>query len=216
MPEKRQFRVAARLPVVDAIEGEKRACYTKNLSLGGLFLLTDKRWPIGSTVSLSVNHEDARFDVDARVTHLQADGVGFSFVDASTTLREMLRQVIDKTISRPSDESDESVNRVAIQSRVVWAQDEQRYEADLRNIGQEGAFLETVVPPQLEGTVFVYLPAFGPAVTDNVPQELRGCMATVSRRDADGFAVRFVNPSAEFRMAVAELSRALARAPRRA
>src|SRR4051812_7199193 len=74
----RQFRAATRLPVVIA---GKEIYYTKNLSLGGLFLYTPKRWAVGSTHQLDVRFDERSHFAQARVTHVQADGVGLSFIE---------------------------------------------------------------------------------------------------------------------------------------
>jgi hypothetical protein len=88
--QERQPRVSTRVPVVETENGQG-VYYTKNLSMGGLFLLADKRWPVGSQIALAIVHGDMRLEFAARVTHLQRDGVGLCFIDPSDAIRDVLR-----------------------------------------------------------------------------------------------------------------------------
>src|SRR5262245_10843920 len=119
---KRLVRVAARIPVIEMDDTGAAPYFTKNLSLGGLFLLTERRWPVGSTVRLTIKNGDKRLPISARVTHIQIDGVGFSFAAPPADATAALRGMIDEILAREGYD----VNRAEIGGRAVWSQGDRR------------------------------------------------------------------------------------------
>lgn len=203
----RQFRADARLPVITAASTGGRIYYTKNLAIGGLFLLTEDRWHVGSSVDLTVRFDHVEMPVKARVTHMQSDGVGLSFTDPSDELVVGLRRVLNAHVDPVELEGFNSLKRTMFRKlsermRVTWTYENERYDAVLRELSDEGLFLDTEIVPPFDAKVFVYLPAVLAEGIALQATELRGTHAKVIFRDASQFGATFVNASAEFRMAV--------------
>lgn len=197
MSERREPRVPVSIPVV--APGLDAPCVTKNLSLGGLFLLTRRRYPVGENVSLKLIYQDLNLDVEARVTHLQSDGVGFAFVSASTPLRNTIRAILDKMVQG-------SVSRdgAAPPPSSFWSPDGSvKREARLLDVSAKGAYVAGP-GPAVGAEILFYIPGFTPRDASE-PSEVRGSKARVVRSSEEGFGMEFVNASAEFRMALEEL-----------
>jgi hypothetical protein len=203
----RQFRAATRLPVV--VSGNE-TYYTKNLSLGGLFLLTPRRWPIGMMTDVTLRFDDEAHTVEVRVTHIQSDGIGLSFIDPEEGLRDALRKVLDAHVSPIERAAFGSLKRTMYrqltkQLHVGWSINGLEYEATLADLSPDGLFLETEAAPSNDSTIYVHLPMVTLDDIQVVASEVRGCEARVIFRDSGSFGAKFVYPSAEFRMAVRAL-----------
>ena len=203
----RQFRAATRLPVV--IAGSE-TYYTKNLSLGGLFLLTPKRWPVGATTQIDVRFDDQSHFAQARVTHVQADGVGLTFIQPDSKLRDALRGVLDAHIDPVERAAFGSLKRTMFRQlterlRVGWSVDGMNYEATLSELSPEGMFLECDSVPSYDVNIYVHIPVVTLDRAQLLATEVRGCEARVVFRDSEKFGAKFTSPSAEFRMAVKAL-----------
>ncbi len=197
-PPRPDPRVALRLPVATP-EGGAPAV-TKNISMGGLFLITTKRFEVGTDVELVLEIAGVDLAVTARVTHQQADGAGFSFVDPSPLLREIVREQIDAILHQQA--SDDTDPHFVIQHAVTWSRDGTGRElSDVRDLSLAGAFFDSDVPVRVGETVYVYVPGFI-ATDENKASEVRGVEAEVVRVEEDGFGVKFLGASAEFRMAI--------------
>lgn len=191
-------RVPLRLPVATP-EGGGPAV-TKNISMGGLFLITKTRFEVGTDVELVLNIAGMDLAVVARVTHQQADGAGFSFIDPSPLLREIVREQIDAILSQHlTDDTDPGY---VMRHSVTWSRDGSgREHADLRDLSVSGAYLESRADVRVGDTIYVYVPGFI-ATDGDKASEVRGGEAEVVHVGDDGFRVRFRRASAEFRMAV--------------
>ena len=199
--QRREPRFSISVPVVTA-DGEPGV--TKNMSLGGLYLITPRRYPVGDTMTLILRYADREVTVEARVTHLQADGAGFAFVDASEALRADVQRLIDDLFHQRRAE-DTSPNRPNPQA-VSWSRgDGGRGDASLRRLTPTGAFLTGAGEVSVGELVYVYLPGFTATDRSDRASQLRGVNARVVNQSHEGFEVRFVDPSAEFRMAVERL-----------
>ncbi|MEZ0312603.1 MAG: PilZ domain-containing protein [Myxococcota bacterium] len=202
-----------RLPVVETASGGA-TYYTKNLSMGGLFLLSEKRWPVGSELNLTIAFGRARLPINARVTHLQRDGVGMCFMEPSDAVREALRLLIASQI--PVNEP----SRAGAIARAVglgggpsvviaWSDGKLRHEATVRRLTMHGGFFETPDRPDIGSNIMVYVPSSFENEDAEIEHELRGCSAEVTAHSEEGFDARFTVPSAEFRMALERLLREL-------
>lgn len=206
----RQFRASTRLPVVTAAPTGSRVYYTKNLSIGGLFLLTENRWHIGSSIDLTVRFEHGEYMVKSRVTHMQSDGVGLSFVNPDERLRAALRQVLDAHVDPIEMEAFGTLKRTMFRQlrerlRVTWTFNEERFTAVLRELSDDGLFLDTDQVPAYESEIYIYLPVVSTEGIELTTTELRGAAARVIFRDSSQFGATFLKQSAEFRMAVRSL-----------
>ncbi|MEM6531163.1 MAG: PilZ domain-containing protein [Myxococcota bacterium] len=203
-PVKPETRVPVSIPVVTA-DGGKPAL-TKNLSLGGLYLITRRRYAVGSHVELSLSYGGVQLGVTGRVTHLQADGCGFAFVNASVALRNMLRELIDTLLDQRPVVDDDTNPRFVIEHQIHWSRgDAKRHHASIRQLSLAGAYLTSEVRAKKGETLLVYVPGFTATDDGSRASEVRGTRSVVVHEDGEGFGVRFVGASAEFRMAVERL-----------
>lgn len=195
-------RVPVSIPVATPDGGDPAV--TKNISMGGLFLITRQRFTVGAEVALVLECGGMELEVTGRVTHHQADGVGISFVDPSPLLHNILREQIDALLSQHSLGEDTNP-RIPVRQKVPWSRGgAAREQAEVRQISSEGAFLASEAQVRKDETVYVYLPGYLATDRDKA-SEVRGVEARVIYVRDDGFGVRFINASAEFRMAVAHL-----------
>ena len=207
----RQPRVDTRLPVVET-GTEGATYYTKNLSMGGLFLMTEKRWAVGSEIGLTIAFGRARLPLNARVTHMQRDGVGMCFIEPSDAVREALRLLIASQIPANGPSRLESLQRAVgmghVQGLVVaWSDGKLRHESVVRGLSLHGGTFESADKPPLSASIMVYVPSSMENDDAEVEHELRGTSAEVASHTDDGFEARFTSPSAEFRMALERLLR---------
>lgn len=207
----RQPRVDSRLPVVET-GTEGATYYTKNLSMGGLFLLAEKRWAVGSEVSLTITFGRARLPLNARVTHLQRDGVGMCFIEPSEAVREALRLLIASQIPANATSRLESLQRAvglghAPGITLAWSDGKIRHESMVTDLSMHGGTFESADKPALGATLIVYVPSSVETEDAELEHELRGTSAEVTSHTDTGFEARFSSPSAEFRMALERLLR---------
>ncbi len=98
--DKRQhIRILVALQVVASTSTGSVKALTKNLSVGGLYLLTDAKWEPGREVSLTLEHKGTSVELRSTVTHARADGLGLAFVDPPQALVTELIGVIDDILS---------------------------------------------------------------------------------------------------------------------
>ncbi len=210
----RQPRVDTRLPVVET-GTEGVTYYTKNLSMGGLFLLSEKRYAVGSEVALTIAFGRARLPLQARVTHLQRDGVGMCFIEPSEAVREALRLLIASQIPVNEPTRLEAISRPVGFGHgpsvvLAWSDGRHRHEATVRGLTMQGGFFETPDRPSIGAQIIVYIPQrVEHEDGGEVEHELRGSKAEVMTHSVDGFDAKFMVPSAEFRMALERLLREL-------
>ncbi len=203
---RRHPRVAGPLRAYDMSESPPEPMLTRNVGLGGAFLVTARRRPVGSPIELLLEHRGATASVAGRVTHFQADGVGVAFSDPSEAFLAFVQRAIDDLLAGGAPTVDRRAEeRSPVHAQVVWSQTGAEHRGRLRNLGRQGALIECDRPPDLGSEVLVYLPGYTYALKSSRPSEARGCTARVVHREASGFGVQFVAPSAEFRMAVARV-----------
>ncbi len=175
---------------------------TKNISLGGLFLLDVGRRAVGSMFEVGLEYGGESHRALCRVTHLQQDGIGVAFVEPEDDLRLFLQRAIDGVLSNTDGLSRRRQERQSTDLSVGWREGTVERRGKLENLSQGGAFIATKDGPEPGAELIVYLPGYTYAVGSGQPSEARGCVAMVVHKDRRGIGVRFANPSAEFRMAV--------------
>jgi DNA-binding response OmpR family regulator len=206
----RMRRVSFRIHLIsDGIRAtleDWEACTVKNLSMGGLFLCTRRRIGVGQQVVLTLEHGETTATAEARSTHVQADGIGFAFSNPSDSLLAFVESVINDLLSEGGDIDDRrDATRIMVNGAIVFSHEGAGRSAHLRDLSQEGAYVVTRNPPNLGTATFVYLPGHTYSLGMQHVSEVRGSAARVVRHGADGFGCHFINPSAEFKMAVMRL-----------
>ena len=185
--------------VTGRVEGSRPAP-ARNLSTGGIFLITAQRFGLGCVELLTLEVGHRRLQTPARVTHLQPDGVGFSFASPGEPFLTAVRELIDELLS---SDAERTAERKHVSDPVVWSQAGASRTTVLRDLSAGGAFVLCDAPPRLGSELLLYLPGYTYSAGTEQPSELRGCRAQVVRHAEGGFACRFLDPSAEFRMGIA-------------
>jgi CheY-like chemotaxis protein len=183
--------------------GDEPRHVAKNVSLGGVFVHSKHKRPIGDRTVLKIYHRGAALETRARVTHSGADGVGYAFVDPSLEFIEALSAAIQDLLSVGAAVDDRrSSARLSVSAAIAFSDGKKRTTAQLADLSATGAFVQTPDPPAPGARVYIYLPGRAFSEGQDEFSEVRGCLCNVVRCTADGFGVRFRDPSAEFQMAV--------------
>ena len=195
--EKRErIRISKALAV--AIQGEDGIFHSKNLHAEGLFLLTDKRWPIGSTMSLRFFHALLSLEVNATVVHHQSDGVGLRYISPPESFQDGMSNIINSLLA-DGDWLDERRNslRTQVRGQTVYEYKGNEISAQLVDLSREGAFIASPFKPPLGAAVCFFLPRKGSSRADE-PASVVGCEARVAHQKDFGFGLQFQRPSPEF------------------
>jgi hypothetical protein len=195
-------RITAPVKVYDLDCKPPEEMYSKNIGLGGLFMLTRHRKAVGSPLELLIEHGTTKASVRGRVTHLRADGVGIAFVDPSHDFLEFVQTIIDDLLGLRLHGERRQDLRSPVDIRVVWSHNGVQQESRLLNLSPTGGLVECNNGPSVGSELFVFLPGYTYAFGSTRPIEARGCAARVMHITATSFGVQFVEPSAEFRMAI--------------
>jgi len=142
--------------------------------------------------------------VNGRVTHLQADGVGVSFVEPSQDFLEFIEKVIGELLGSHLHGERRQDLRLPVDIRIVWTQNGVQQESRFINLSLTGGLVECSECPSEDSELFVFLPGYTYAFGDARPSEARGCAARVVHTMGNKFGIQFIDPSAEFRMAVGD------------
>ncbi len=62
------------------IGGKPDACFTRNISSGGMFVVTRRPAAVDSVVKISIFREGQRLETNARVVTAADDGLGLRFI----------------------------------------------------------------------------------------------------------------------------------------
>ena len=188
------------VPVLVQVAGALPAP-ARNLSLGGVFVVTEQRWAVGATEPMIIEYAGQRQHSPGRVTHIQPDGVGLAFAAPGDAFLAWIRDIIDQLLAAGDQPQPE---RKRVSDPVVWSQAGASHTSRLRDLSPGGAFVAASAPPPVGSEVVLYLPGYTYSQGTPKPSELRGCTCRVVRTGDQGFACSFVDASAEFRMSVAE------------
>ncbi|MBI5510894.1 MAG: PilZ domain-containing protein [Deltaproteobacteria bacterium] len=181
----------------------------KNLSLGGLYAVTRVRRPVGDAVHLMILHGKAAMRTVARVTHRGPDGLGLAYVNPGADFLAAVSAAIEDMLSQvPLCDDRREAARINVNVAIVVAEGNDRTQAELKDLSASGAFVVTPSPPPIGARIYLYLPGYTFSEGTGRRSELRGCLAEVVRHSDGGFGCRFIQPTAEFRMAAQELMHA--------
>lgn len=210
MAERRYTRVRAGVGLILTIDGKAEPCLTRDISRGGMFVVTRRPAYDGQTVQLEVIHEGKRLKAEAQVVTVAEDGLGLSFVGATEGFRNAIRTVMDEMVAARSTDtelvpgaiSDLQVHWSPVEGSKWWAVwHRTRHKCELTNLTLDGASMRSKQRPDVGETVVLELQsrAFeGGAVTAS---------AEIIRHTNGGFAVYFLAASVEFRRAVSMVRR---------
>lgn len=203
--QRSHLRILVALKVAEAAHPE-RSWLTRNLSMGGMFMLSDRRWPMGSLVDLVLEYKGAQIPTPARVTHLQPDGVGVRFVQPTVEFEDEITRVIDDLVTggRPLDQN-HSFDAALGPTHIVWRAGNLEHAGEVTAATNEKIRCRTGEAVPAGTPLFVLLPTKPVSPELAYTFEIVGAPATVTRTWPDGFDATFGRPSAEFRVVLDRL-----------
>lgn len=205
MGNRRHIRISAALRVdIQNRETSESASYmTKDLSLGGVFLLDAPHWPIGTELPLKIVRGLRQLELLGQVVRHDASGVGIAFVDpgvsAEAAIEEMVIELV--ALGYPFDER-RGEPRHPIDIAVTWRHGAVEETSRIRDLSFKGAFILSDNKPPVGETCYVYLPALE---EESQRAGVWGCEARVMHARDEGFGVQFQRPSEGFRTSVSRL-----------
>jgi hypothetical protein len=194
-------RFEAPLRVFDVDASPPAPYFTRNVSLGGLFLEGAEDREVGSAIELLIEHQEKTARIRGRVTHLASDGFGVAFSDPPERYEAFMRGVIEALLSGGSADR-RTEGRRDVDLQAFWTQRGDGYRGNLRDLSASGALVDADWSPELFSVVFLYLPTPEEAASGVPPSEAIGCAARVVHHHPEGFGVQFIDPSRDFRHAV--------------
>ncbi|MEE8408063.1 MAG: PilZ domain-containing protein [Myxococcota bacterium] len=213
MAERRDTRVVAGVGLILTVDDTSEPCMTRNLSRGGMFVVTRRIAPEGKVVGLEVIHHGKRLKARARVVKCADDGLGLSFTGADEEFRTAIRALMDAMVAERSiDPTSELSLDPSRDLKVAWGYPpdnkwwkvfgKKKQAAELNNLTGDGASLLSKSRPKVGDAIIVYLSSrsFEGTVTVESPAE-------VMRMTDAGFAVQFQAASIDFRRAVGQIRR---------
>ncbi len=191
------------MAVRDLQDPEAAPYRARDLGLGGLFLLTERRWPVGMTRSLRVEHGSTSLSLSGRVVRVTRDGVAFAFIGLDEEERSAIRRLlVDLVYGGARLDEQRAAPRFATTSPVLWSWGSVQVRTTLADLSPTGATLKAAEPPPVDTEIYVQLPLLELRAGVPVVEEVQGSKARVVRHLRDGFAVRFHRPSEAFRRAI--------------
>lgn len=217
MSDRRAPRIIAAIGVI-VKEGERStACMTRTVSRTGAFLLTKERWDPRNLLELEMIRDAHRFTVHAKVAFAANDGVAVAFLDPPASFTESFQAFLDELVARrPEDEA----LAAELDNVLTWKSDAARglrelfsggaKKSTLVSLSLDGAAVDASRPPPIGDELMVSVRARpnGHVLPDHTEITPVECRAQVVRHTENGFAMRFLEPSRQFRAAVTQLRRA--------
>ena len=213
MSQRRFVRASKTLSVVAETESTRPSYRTRDISRGGLFLLMEKPWAEGSAQELSLHHGATTIAARVHVVRSTPDGVAVAFDGDQPELEVAVSGVLQDLFGQgaPIDEQ-RAAPRLATGAPVAWCVGEEALRGRLIDLSLTGAGITAESSPSVGVKLLVQLPEVGTTVSEAPIEAAFGCEAEVVRHVANGFAVRFVGMTAEFRGAITRLRMAARRA----
>ena len=214
MSERKDTRVVAAVGVILHLDGAREPCMSRNISRGGVFVLSRRQLPVGTTLQVEIVRGSNKILAKARVSTQASDGLGLQFVDIDDNVRTAITDLIVTLLNEQSGESAAiPVDTDNKKQQIYWSNmaegrgwnwfRKRRASADLLSLSVDGAALSTKKRPEVGEIILVFLTDEGGDEEDDARQ----CRAEVVRHTERGFAVKFLAPSMEFRRTVSRMRR---------
>jgi len=196
---RRDLRIRAALTVRLASRGHPLLGVTRNIGLGGFFLLTDKRLRNGRVLAVEIDGGAAVVEMRARVVHVEPQGVGCRFERPAEKSEDGLMDLLDTLLVHDGCIDDRRRwLRHRCAAAITWREGTMDGSGTLADLSPHGASVRgrcaSVVGVELE----LRLPDPCASPSARAPE----CRARVVHRDAGLFGVEFIAPSADFLSAV--------------
>lgn len=193
------IRILVALKVTAETATGRVKALTKNLSVGGVFLLTDAKWESGTPVEITLEHKGVVVEMRAAVTHRRDDGLGLRFTDPPPVAVTELIGVIDDILSSGAD-IDGGEDLLDVDERMVmFRRGMLEYVGSVANAGEGVIAINTTERLKAGEAILVLLPARSDGAH---VREIVGSFAEVLNALDDGFVARFIDASDEFETAL--------------
>lgn len=177
---------------------------TKNLSVGGMYMLTDAKFPAGTEVSLVLDHKMTSLDMRATVTHVREDGLGLKFVDPPQAVVGELVGVIDDILSSGADVDGSETILDGSERSIIIRRGVLEFAATLIAASAEEVTIEASEMPDASELLVLLVPA---RTEGAHVREIIGATATVTAIAAPRFKAALNDASSEFVTAASRVAR---------
>jgi hypothetical protein len=213
--QRKTNRVVAPVPIIIDAGGEAKPCFTRNLSRGGLFAVTNRSIMPQSMVLVTVVYGGQRLTTTAQVVNVHKDGLGIRFIEPSPEFEQGVAQVLTDLLNKQGGGTiDEASMLVHVGAAWAYPPGQQAAAewqkticpAKVQSLSLDGAAVAAARVPKVMETIVFFL------TTPEKPDGSLFTKAQVARHIAGGFAVKFISPSVDFRRTISSLRRGSAKA----
>lgn len=201
--ERRHIRVSVKFRVRIDHNGHEYYFFTRNVSVGGLFLVIQPPLEVGSELDMLVLTGPAEVPVRGRVVRAEEYGSAFEFVSLSETAQEQIRTVVSEHLNNSVTHVQSIAHsRLHEPGNTYWrtAKDPEPVPVRLTKLSEEGAHFEGESMPELYDRIEILLPAEDRS--DLTESAMAVCQAQVIDRRSRGFSVVFLERRRDFSGAV--------------
>jgi hypothetical protein len=192
--------------VFDKGGNQARIGFSKNISFGGIFVATKRRWLKNTVIWFRIVHKDVSVDVLAQAVHEQPDGVGFKFISKSGEFDQNMRRIIDYLLSEGAGHDDRRRSlRIKTRAPVVLEYAGMSVDTKLVNLSNSGALVEAQDPPDVGDNICIFIKREFQTNEADRSTGMIGCSASVVRHCPEGFGVQFTYPSKKFYEVISQI-----------
>jgi hypothetical protein len=186
-------RFVLKLHLAGRLEQRLLNLETDNVSMGGVFLKTEERWPVGTKLELIFDRDEGVCNSAAVVVHQQAEGMGLAFVDPSPQFRAALRRIVDAAVEQNAPYiSRRGQPRVAGRIALIEHCDGKSRVMYTENLSEGGAYVIGQTLRELGSSFALTLSEHG----------LFDCDARIVRRDGKSAGIMFATTTPLFNAAL--------------
>lgn len=99
MEQKRRQRGQERVSCsTEVVVNDSLVCRSLDISTGGLYILTDHHFAVGSIITVTLGSGTEKIDVKARVKHVaEGLGAGIMFIDLDDVMKQRIGKFVQET-----------------------------------------------------------------------------------------------------------------------
>lgn len=200
--ERRHLRVSVKLRVrTKGVDGQELLFFTRNVSVGGLFLMMQPPLETDSLLEMAILTGDDEIELRGRVVRTEEFGCAFEFSGVAEDTRERLRALVADLLNHcVANIRSIGHSQVRERTNTYWSKGAESVPAHLTKLSDVGAHFESDEIPNLYDRIRIFLPAEYRPHRDDVP--LTECSAQVIDRRGRGFSVVFLENRPDFMNAV--------------
>jgi hypothetical protein len=206
MTKRNYPRAIAPIMVQDKEKPDSPPRSARDISTGGLFLVTEQRWEPGMQLQLLICHEKASLEVEARVIRNTKGGVALSFINLHDEAKSKIELFISALLMSGAELDEQRMGpRMKPPFAISLTTKGGKPNGNLMDLSLTGARVASLDPPPIGEEVTLYLPSDWDTWTGDSIQSVNSCTGRVVRHTQDGYAIVFESPSVAFRKAISNL-----------